>query len=278
MDDIELPPSKRSKLAKGATALVKSGIIGAAAAGEARLGLPPGAVVATGVLAGTASIAFISDIAAEVLQRSTEQRQKDRIRRIVLYAEERFRQNIENGRSIRVDDFFDAPLTDQSKGKEIIEGVLLKARDTYQEKKLRYLGNILANAACSTYDAALIHNVLKLADEMTYRGLVCIAVVGRLDEFQAVLPPPNAEVNDGDEANSVLIELESLLRRDMVSRFEPRRPFTIEAVQSGPAKPFVIPVGTLVLTPLGNAMYTLMGLETVPKDDIRSLVIAPLLS
>jgi hypothetical protein len=77
---------------------------------------------------------------------------------------------------LRDDGFFgDEP----SSASEILEGVLLAARDSFEEKKVRYLGYLYASIACtdqiSTY---LANRLIVQAQRLTYRQLVLLAMIG----------------------------------------------------------------------------------------------------
>lgn len=57
------------------------------------------------------------------------------------------KQHIADGKEPRKDGFFESKIDNKPKAEEIFEGILIKSQLQYQEKKIRILSNIFANAA-----------------------------------------------------------------------------------------------------------------------------------
>lgn len=56
-------------------------------------------------------------------------------------------QRLESGERLRQDDFFEADEINRSKAEELFEGILLKCKSEYEEKKIIYITRIYENVA-----------------------------------------------------------------------------------------------------------------------------------
>ncbi|WP_210506103.1 hypothetical protein [Naasia sp. SYSU D00057] len=91
------------------------------------------------------------------------------------------------GQTLRDDGFFDG---DRSFGHEFAEGVMFAAMDSFEERKIPYLGNLLANVAFApSIDAATANFALRTAEGLSWLELCLLALIDRSDEF----PMPNEE-------------------------------------------------------------------------------------
>jgi hypothetical protein len=80
---------------------------------------------------------------------------------------------------------------------EITESVVAAARRSTDERRVRHLGYLLAEAAVSPdLDAELVGRTLRLADSLSWRQLALLAGVGRRDRA----PLPMAPLEDDPRA------------------------------------------------------------------------------
>lgn len=78
------------------------------------------------------------------------------------------------GQTPRDDGFFG---DDSADGADFVEGVLLSVKDSFEEKKVPYLGNLLANVAFNPdVDAATANTALRLADAASWLELVVLGI------------------------------------------------------------------------------------------------------
>lgn len=76
--------------------------------------------------------------------------------------------------------FFETKEDGSSNAEEVFEGILLKAKNEYQEKKLKYVSSIFVNASFDeTVSADNVNQVLAIADKLTYRQLCLISLIGK---------------------------------------------------------------------------------------------------
>lgn len=113
-----------------------------AAIGTAVAG-PLGAV--GGALAGTVLEKGFQLVGTEIKKRMLSPREERRIGAVYAYANQKINRNLVAGRMIRTDSFFEVIGEARPTNEEILEGVLLAAQKEYEEKKLKYLGNLYAN-------------------------------------------------------------------------------------------------------------------------------------
>jgi hypothetical protein len=114
---------------------------------------------------------------------------------------------LEGGAAPRDDGFFDEDSNKRSSAEERLEGVLLKARDQYEEKKLPYLGNFYANVNCSAAVLWTLANYfLKVANDLSYRQFALLAFIQKEGTWDA------RAVRNGDHS---LPDLSALAREEM---------------------------------------------------------------
>ncbi len=122
---------------------------------------PPGAVLG----------AIITPIASNVLKRYLTSREKSRIQKVVDLANKRFEENIDKGAGMRKD-------LDKKQFQELTEGLLLKAKDMYEEKKIPLVANLLAATPFTNTPLVNMNQTLIYAEQLSYRQLCLIAIIG----------------------------------------------------------------------------------------------------
>lgn len=127
-ENIEKAKSLISTVAEIAGAAV-GGAIGFFAAG------PAGAAGAgtLGVIVAKAGAKLLGDVA----ERTMSAREKVRVGAVAAIAFDKIKKNAQAGNEPRKDGFFDSVDGRLSKAEEILEGTLRRAREEYEEKKLR---------------------------------------------------------------------------------------------------------------------------------------------
>lgn len=161
-----------------AAELIEGGSELAGAATGAALGLLGGPVaVVGGAVAGAAVGRVLKRVGADIKQRMLGPREEIRIGAAVAFAGDAIQQLVAAGRQPRNDGFFEPDETGHIPADEILEGVLLRARDAYEEKKVRLLGILFAKIAFHPeISPAHANHLIALADRLTYRQLVVLAV------------------------------------------------------------------------------------------------------
>lgn len=150
-----------------ANAIIRMGaeiVGGMSAAAIGLLGSTPFAEIIVGGLGSS-----LSNILVEITERQLSQRERIRIGATSSAVITTIEEHVSAGEEIRTDDFFEVNDHYRSHGEEIFEGVLIKAKNEHEERKLIYLGRIFANAAfmpkISVYE---VNHILNTSSNLTY--------------------------------------------------------------------------------------------------------------
>jgi hypothetical protein len=230
---------------------------GALLSGALSLAMPDAGGALLAAVSGTA----LSQAGADVAERLMSPRQEQRIGAVFIQAAAAITARQQLGEETRSDDFFDG---DRSNGAEFTEGVLLAARDSYEERKIPYLGNLIANVAFDgDISPGAAYVALRLAEEMSWLDMCILGVFLDSERY----PMPGREVarpeswsswstissfNGMTEGSTALL----MNKRTVGSHGEPRHDLTLSGIQ-------VSSRGTLV----GG----LMQLRDIPSTDLRPI-------
>jgi hypothetical protein len=190
------------------------------------IGGPAGAIIggASGQL-----LASMSSVALDMVQRSLSDRERRRVGVVLLYAERRLSERLEEGDEIRSDDFFErgGGVGNRSSLDEAIEGVLLAAERDPEEKKLPLYGNLFATIALNgDLDVATANQLIRLSRDLSYRQLCLIALFALRDKDRLELRTRNykptkettsSTVPLGEPLIGVLQEIHILCSQEMLA-------------------------------------------------------------
>lgn len=120
----------------------------------------------------------ISDIGEDIISRTLSKREKERVSLTFLLTLSKIESNIKEGRTIRNDDFFDDSITNRSAAKEILEGMLMISQKEFEEKKLKFIANLLGNIVFDErIDRFKANWLLKITEKLSYTQLCIIYYV-----------------------------------------------------------------------------------------------------
>jgi hypothetical protein len=172
------------------------------------------------------------------------------------------------GRSVRADDFLVPGPGDRAPADEVGEAVVLAARGTAEEWRVRHLGYLLAEAAVSPdLDAAVVHRGLRLATALTGRQWVLLAAVGRRERAPLPMTPVPRDPR-GWTAWGALEDLTELQRDGLLD------PPPATPRPGGAALPRLRPAD-LRLTRRGVLVHRLLALDFV-RDEAVAAALADL--
>lgn len=223
------------------------GFLAGGPAGAAALG-------AGGVLAAKA----LKRIGDEVSERLLGPREKVRTGGVLAIAAAEIDRCIRNGKSLRSDGFFQERSPGRSDAEEVAESVLLKSQREPEEKKLPYMGHLLANISFDDQiSAQMAHQIIKAAEQLTYRQL-CIL---KLAVVKQTLQLRNGDYRGHDSFSKdlyqVLYECLDLYHRAFIN-------FGGEVV-FGPTD---VSPGKMTVQGLGADLFNLMSLAEIPTEDL----------
>jgi hypothetical protein len=140
------------------------------------VGGPPGAL--GGAAVGPLMTRSIRFVAKELRERFLGPREEVRIGTTLTHAIETVRQRINAGEQLRDDGFFEAD-GGAAEAEEIIEGVLLAAQRSYEERKVPYHGRLLAGISFDrSVSRAEANHLLQLLADLSYQQFVLLQLFG----------------------------------------------------------------------------------------------------
>ncbi len=256
---------------ESARSLVRSGadIAGGAVGGALGFlaGGPPGAAVAGagGVVIGELAYAILGDFAIRHLSR----REQVRVGATAAFALESIRSRLDAGALPREDGFFDESSSGQTDAEQILEGVLPKAKNEHQEKKVRLLGEFFANLAFAhDVSAGEANHMLRLIETLSYMQICFIALLEKAELIPSI-PLSDDEIEDPGLADHP--ELASLIQEiydvvDLGLMF--RRSDKLRGTWRFEKDRFVTPV-SMGLSPLGHRLARMLELNSLSPEDIK---------
>lgn len=216
---------------------------------------------AAGLLIGAVGGSVLAQVGADVAERVLSPRQEHRVGAVFLQAAGAINARQQLGEEVRADGFFDG---DRSDGAEFTEGVFLKAKDSYEERKLPYLGNLIANVAFNEQiGASTAHMALRVAEEMSWLEFCILGIF--LDTETHEMPDSEVAVPTNwsswvivNSFTSMTEGADSLLRnrRYTGSHGEPRFDLKLSGVE---------------VASRGNLVGSLLQLTDIPKSDFREI-------
>lgn len=218
-----------------------------------------------GAIAGSVAGSFLTkglEIVGDFALRDLSRREKMKAGAGLAFAYDKIINHLQDGHSPRNDGFFDRNYSGRSASDEILEGVLIKCKNEYQEKKLQYIGNIYANVAFMpdvTPEGA--YSLVQMVQNLTYRQLCIIALIyNEYSEKRRLLP----SYGPIDPDATYQIELEQIL--NMIRVLQNEREVYPQPTYLEDGQYF------FGLTRIGRFHYNVMSLEDILEDDIRKLL------
>ena len=232
-----------------------------AATGAAIGGLiagPGGAVI--GAIGGKGIEIALSKVGQEIAERQLGTREKVRVGAVLAIAAADIHQRKETGESLREDGFFDEKPTGRSDAEEVAESVLLKVQREPEEKKIEYIGYLISSIAFdSEIDVHMAYQLIKTADQLTYRQLCILKICVVKDNFG---------LRDKDYVglgqSTVTKALHSLLTecRDLCDNEY------IDVKGASVIFPVDIVPKHMYIKELGSDLFHLLKLSLIPDEDI----------
>lgn len=224
--------------------------------------LAAGPLGAAALAAGGAAAAIaLKHIGQEASDRLLGPREKVRVGGVLAIAAAEIRQRVNNGETVRSDGFFDAGATGRSDAEEVAENILLKAQREPEEKKIPFMGHLLANISFDKeISAPFAHQIIKTAEQLTYRQL-CI--------LRMAVAKNSLQLRDGDyrgqgsfqkDLYQILYECLDLYHRALVNFGG--------GVAFGPTD---VAPGKITVQGMGADIYNLMRLAEIPIHEITPI-------
>lgn len=184
------------------------------------------------------------------------------------YALNRIKTRLGKGETLRNDDFFTPLASGNTKFTQTFEGILLKAKNSYEEKKIKYLGELLANIAfdssCSDFEA---NHLIEIAESLTYTQYCLLHIDKNPERYglrdKKLLPQENVTTI----TLNLLQQTFDLFRYHFVLLYAENDKDHIIVLEPNE----IIPRLTK-LSVQGERIYSLLNLGEIPSEDITIIV------
>lgn len=145
------------------------GLIGLTVAG------PAGAILAGA--GGVVITKILEKLGIEISDRVLGKREEVRVGALFTYSIAKIKENLDNGRHLREDSFFDENISQRSDAEEVYEGLILAVQKEHEEKKIEYMGKMIGNIAFrEDIDKAFANLLIKRASNLSYRQICLIKI------------------------------------------------------------------------------------------------------
>jgi hypothetical protein len=255
---------------------VESGgqVVGQAAG--AALTIVAGPVLGTG--AGAALGEVFSRVGLEVHDRLLARRQGARAAGALDVALVRVEERLNAGDVPRDDGFFEPGPDRRADAEEVLEGTLLTAANAYEERKVPHIGRLYGNLGFDpTVSAAHANYLLRLADRLTYHQLAILAffVDAQSGESQTAMMRLTAEQSEtGHRPTPALMAEMNDLGDARLIGLRQNDGTVVEAQETwgGGGAGRLTDLASLAPTPVGQTVYRLMELDTVPRSELDDVL------
>jgi len=229
------------------------------------VGTAVGAAVGAGIGRTADSILknIIEKRGNEIYDLNYGEREFLRMAGVISIIHKKVKSNLENGKTLRGDGFFDFDKYGRTPAEQIIEAVTLLAKEEYREDKIEYYGNLYANllfGEAVSREAA--HHMIKISGDLSYNQMAIIAFFYKhkdnlsepfeIDTRQYLLKSEYIYANEGTEPNLDFNTFSSELKQ--LSDYE------IFGMQGYPHNYNNVP-RNMNFTPLGRNLSELMELS-----------------
>ncbi len=206
-------------------------------------------------------------VGAEIADRLLAPREQTRVGGVLALSAAILKSELDRGHTLRDDGLFEPPPNGRSDAEEVLEGVLRKAQTEYEERKLPYLARLWSNACFDeVLGPAELNYLVKLAEQLTYKQLVVISLVGEMNRADYAnvhhLREQNYEqtgINLVGDTPNVLAEIMMLHSLDCVRVF-------------GTLHPIQIVPSTMKIGTQGAALHNTMELFRIPQRDCQQVI------
>lgn len=242
-----------------------------------------------GPWAGSASGELVARVllrvGSEIEHRWLGPRQERRIGEAAQAAFDEIGAQLDAGREVRRDGFFDPAMPDgESPADELFEGVLRTAADEWEQRKVPYVGRIFAglsfDPSVSPADGTYL---IKLAERLTYQQVVLLAfweaarVSDRPYEQGVVALAVHRAEAGGSPSPTLLAEMDDLGSAGLLGVATNDEVVTPAATIGFPGAFGTFgraDLNTVRLTSMGQRLHRLMGLDHVPESDLEAILSA----
>ena len=252
-DRLRVLINKGAELVGGAAGSAVGTVIGSLLAG------PAGAALGGSI--GTAATMAVRAIGHDLSSRLLSPREQARVGAVFTLAAAEIVERSQKGESVRDDGFFDVGRRGRSDAEEVWESTLLKSQREAEEKKLPYMGHLLANLAFNTeISAAMAHQMTKAADYMTYRQLCILQLSATKERFNLRQESYRGQESFSKDLYQIIYEYHDLYNRGLIN-YGSTLAVSLTDINPSAATPQA----------LGVDIYYQMCLYLIPHNDLKPI-------
>lgn len=254
-------PDNSAQKSEGLSSLLNAGAEIAGGVAGAAVGLlaagPPGALA--GGASGPLITMALKRLGAEVSQRLLAPREQKRIGATLAFAVNRIKERLDQNDKLRDDGFFDRRLSSPSTAEEVFEGVVLAAQREHEERKLPFMGNLMANLAFHPeIDRGYANYLIKLAEGLSFRQLSLLLLFALRDKSSLRQTDYRSTQSFSLPLVGILHEILELEQKGLIASGEA----TLGVTDIAPAR--------MNTQGAGSTLVQLMELQKLPLTDLRA--------
>ena len=212
---------------------------------------------------GAAAASILRTIGQEFSERQLSARENFRVGKVLAIAAWEIHRRLEKGESLRTDGFFDKKPTGRSEAEEVAEAIMLKCQREPQEKKIQYMGYLKASIAFENVSADMGHQLIKAAEELTYRQFCILKLSVVKDRFDLRNQDYQNHEKFSKELYQVLQECHDLCLKNYLDYKIPLTHSGEIAVSYMNMRP-----NDMTIQRIGEDLFKLMKLSSIPDEDI----------
>lgn len=199
-------------------------------------------------------------IFADFMDRMLSANQKNRIEKVLEDAINKIASRLgKNDIPYNEEGFWTEDSNRVSDAKVVLEGILLKARDEYEEKKLPYYSNLIAQMAFDpSWSYQRLNAMIRMFEQLSYRQLQLMALAmqkGEIDTLQW-----DVRFKRTTESYAYYDLFCEVVNLSNLALFH--QPGILLQMGLGDKQ---------ALSPIGKSMAELMELSTIPQDELENL-------
>lgn len=224
---------------------------------------PAGVVI--GGVSGPIITRVLKKIGNDIKDRFLSPREEVRIGAVYGFAINKLQQNFKNGKDLRTDSFFAQIGTERPNSDEIFEGIILGVQKEYEERKVKFIGNLYANI-CTNSNITREHanQLIRTANGLSYRQFCILQLLNEKWDNNKnlnfkVKGLDNYKVDIGD----IIVEIRDLQQRGLLS---------IEArINNVDDNSSPIPLDDINISEIGRLFCEMLSLSEIPTLELDSL-------
>lgn len=216
-------------------------------------------------ITGSAIGAILPEVLNDFASRHLSEREKIRVGAVGYYAIKKIKTNLDENATINKE-FVKKLDNHRSSAEELFEGILIKAKNEAEEKKIKHIGAIFGNAIfVEDISPDDVNHLLSLVDRLTYRKMCVMAFYNRIQDLNS------RDIMDDSFSWYPNIKLQLTTRATLQDILELDGLGIMDLNLLTPSHIHLMP-RRHTLSELGKKYYQLMSLDEIDISDIEPII------